>query len=78
MPVQQKNAFHMTYVSPISRPEPMEYAFQEISDSAAYSKLNEVVISASSYIETVHQDVSIFMQQTQCLFSFGSWMMYEN
>ena len=49
-PMREQNAFHVMYVPPISKLEPMKYIYPE------------AVMNASDYIETEYSDVSIFMQ----------------
>ena len=64
--MREKNAFYVTHISLISRLEPMEYVYPELSDVTAYSQPKQAVMSASDYIETTYHDVRIFMQLTQC------------
>ena len=62
--MREQNASHMMYVLPISKLEPVEYFYQELTDATIYRQLKKAVMSASDYFET--RNVRIFMQLTQC------------
>ena len=55
----------MSYVSPVSREEPMKYVYPKLNDATAYNLSKQAVMSASDYIEATYRDVRIFMQLTQ-------------
>ena len=58
--MKDQNAFHMAYVTPLPRLEPMEYVYPEFSDATAYSQSKHAIMSASEYIEAVYRGVRMF------------------
>ena len=64
--MRERNFFQMQYVPRISGLEPMEFAYQELSDATVYRQPKQAVMIISDYIEKVYRDDRIFMQLTQC------------
>ena len=65
-PLREQTAFHMMYILPILKLDPMEYFYPKLSATTVHNYSKQAVLSASDYIETAYRDIRIFLQLTQC------------
>ena len=50
--IREQNTFHAMYVPPVSREEPMEHVYSELSGATKYSQTKLDVMSASDYTQS--------------------------
>ena len=62
--MSEQNAFHKTYISPVSKLGSIEYFYPKLCDTADNSQSKQAVMSASDYVETAYRNTRMFMQLT--------------